>query len=111
VTPGRAIWACCGGSLGDDVSKGAHPDPAPQSHRPEGGGDGRRATIKEGFEHLDRQFPGFREALYEEAGMLRRYIKVYLNDQDIRYVGGEAAPVAPGNVVSIVPAIAGGVRA
>jgi len=40
--------------------------------------------------------------------MLRRYIKIYLNDEDFRYVGGEAAPVAPGNVVSIVPAIAGG---
>jgi len=67
-------------------------------------------TIKEVFEHLDRQFPGLRQALYDEHGSLRRFINVYVNDEDIRYIGGEAAPVNAGNVVSIVPAIAGGSR-
>ena len=68
------------------------------------------ATIKEVFEHLERQLPGFRQALYDEDGALRRFINVYLNDEDIRYIGGEAAPVQTGNVISIVPAIAGGWR-
>jgi sulfur-carrier protein len=68
------------------------------------------ATIKEVFEHLDRQFPGFRQALYDQDGTLKRFINVYLNDEDIRYIGGESAPVTAGNVVSIVPAIAGGIR-
>ena len=67
-------------------------------------------TIKEVFEHLDRQFPGFRQALYDEDGTLRRFINVYLNDEDIRYIGGESAAVTAGNVISIVPAIAGGCR-
>ena len=67
-------------------------------------------TIKEVFEHLERQFPGFRQALYGEDGTLRRFINVYLNDEDIRYIGGESAPVEAGNVVSIIPAIAGGAR-
>jgi len=65
-------------------------------------------TIKEVLEHLERQFPGFGQALYDENGTLRRFINVYLNDEDIRYIGGEAAPVQTGNVISIVPAIAGG---
>jgi len=68
------------------------------------------ATIKEVFEHLDRLFPGFRKSLYEEDGTIKRFINVYLDDEDIRYIGGETAPVTSGNVVSIVPAIAGGRR-
>jgi molybdopterin synthase sulfur carrier subunit len=66
------------------------------------------ATIKEVFDHLDRLFPGFRQSLYDEDGTIKRFINVYLNDEDIRYIGGETAPVTSGNVVSIVPAIAGG---
>jgi molybdopterin synthase sulfur carrier subunit len=65
-------------------------------------------TIKEVLDHLERQFPGFRQALYDEDGTIKRFINVYLNDEDIRYLGGEAAAVRPGHVVSIVPAIAGG---
>ncbi len=65
-------------------------------------------TIKKVFEHLDRQFPGFRQVLYDEDGTPKRFINVYLNDEDIRYIGGEAAPVQTGKVISIVPAIAGG---
>jgi len=68
------------------------------------------ATIKEVFDHIDRLFPGFRQSLYEEDGTIKRFINVYLNDEDIRYIGGETAPVTSGNVVSIVPAIAGGRR-
>lgn len=65
-------------------------------------------TIKEVFEHLDRQFPGLHQALYDDTGALRRFINVYLDDEDIRFIGGEDARVRAGNVVSIVPAIAGG---
>ncbi len=65
-------------------------------------------TIKEVFDDLDRQFPGLRQAMYDEGGTLKRFINVYLNDEDIRYIGGESAPVKAGNVISIVPAIAGG---
>ncbi len=67
-------------------------------------------TIKEVFANLERQFPGFRQALYDEDGSIKRFINVYLNDEDIRYIGGETAPVNAGNVVSIVPAIAGGLQ-
>lgn len=66
------------------------------------------ATIKEVLEDLDRQFPGFRQTLCDEHGALKRFINVYLNDEDIRYLGGETALVEADSVVSIVPAIAGG---
>ena len=66
------------------------------------------ATIREVLDHLDRQFPGLRQSLYDEDGTIKRFINVYLNDEDIRYIGGETALVTSGNVVSIVPAIAGG---
>jgi molybdopterin synthase sulfur carrier subunit len=65
-------------------------------------------TIREVFEHVDRQFPGFLQILYDQDGTIKRFINVYVNDEDIRYLGGEAAPVTAGSVVSIVPAIAGG---
>lgn len=65
-------------------------------------------TIKEVLDDLDRQFPGFRHTLFDENGTLRRFINVYLNDEDIRYLGGETASVEADSVVSIVPAIAGG---
>ena len=69
------------------------------------------STIQEVFANLEQQFPGFRQAVYDEDSTIKRFINVYLNDEDIRFIGGETAPVASGNVVSIVPAIAGGVRA
>lgn len=65
-------------------------------------------TIKEVLDHLDQQFPGFRQALYDADGTLKRFINIYLNDEDIRYLGGETAPIEADSVVSIVPAIAGG---
>ena len=68
------------------------------------------STIKEVFAILEQKFPGFRQALYNEDGTIKRFINVYLNDEDIRYIGGETAPVKAGNVVSIVPAIAGGLQ-
>ncbi|MBI2902785.1 MAG: MoaD/ThiS family protein [Candidatus Methylomirabilis oxyfera] len=67
-------------------------------------------TIRGVLDHLDRLFPGLRQSLYDEDGTIKRFINVYLNDEDIRYIGGETAPVTSGNVVSIVPAIAGGWR-
>lgn len=66
------------------------------------------ATIREVLEDLNQQFPGFRQTLFDEQGTPRRFINVYLNDEDIRYLGGETALVEADSVVSIVPAIAGG---
>ena len=57
---------------------------------------------------LERQFPGLRERLLDEAGELRRFINVYVNEEDIRFLEGKKTCLKDGDQVSIVPAIAGG---
>jgi MoaD family protein len=65
-------------------------------------------TIAELLEALEVSYPGFRNRLFDEAGALRRFVNIYLNEDDIRFHDGIATPVKPGDEVSIVPAIAGG---
>lgn len=66
------------------------------------------ATVREVLEDLDRQFPGLRQNLYDEVGDLRSFINIYVNEEDIRHLRGEATEVKDGDEVSIMPAIAGG---
>ena len=64
--------------------------------------------VAELIEDLERQFPGFRERLVEDSGELRRFINVYVNQEDVRFLSGQETVVKDGDEVSIVPAIAGG---
>jgi molybdopterin synthase sulfur carrier subunit len=57
---------------------------------------------------LERQFPGLHERLVEESGELRRFVNVYVNQEDIRFLSGKETALKDGDEVSIVPAIAGG---
>lgn len=66
------------------------------------------ATVSEVLAALDAAHPGFRDRLYDDNGRLRRFVNVFVNDEDIRFLGGTDAPVAQGTTVSIVPAVAGG---
>jgi MoaD family protein len=54
------------------------------------------------------RYPGFASGLFAENGDLRRFVNIYLNDEDIRYTGKLETPVSDGDVVSILPAVAGG---
>lgn len=67
-------------------------------------GDSVDAVIQD----LERQFPGLRERLLDEAGELRRFVNVYVNEEDIRFLDGKKTGLKDGDQVSIVPAIAGG---
>jgi sulfur-carrier protein len=58
---------------------------------------------------LDRKFPGIAERI-SENGKIRRFVNIYLNDEDIRFLNAEQTEVKDGDEVSIVPAIAGGSR-
>ena len=58
--------------------------------------------------NLEEQFPGIKERLYDEQGKLRRFINFYVNNEDIRFLQGEATPIKAGDELSVVPAIAGG---
>lgn len=71
----------------------------------EGSGD----TLGELFTDLDGRHPGIAERLVEN-GKLRRFINVYLNDEDVRFVGGLEAKLSDGDNVTILPAVAGGSR-
>ena len=65
-------------------------------------------TINEIVENLEKQYPGLRERLCDERGELRRFVNIYLNDEDIRFAQGKATAVKDGDEISIIPAIAGG---
>lgn len=64
-------------------------------------------NVGEVISHLDRQYPGIRERLLDDKG-LRRFINVYLNDEDVRFLRALETPVKDGDTLTIVPAIAGG---
>jgi molybdopterin synthase sulfur carrier subunit len=57
---------------------------------------------------LDAAHPGFSGRLFDDRGGLRRFVNVFVADEDIRFLDGLATPVADGQTVSIVPAVAGG---
>jgi len=69
--------------------------------------DGSGTTLDELFADLDSRHPGLRERLVED-GQLRRFVNVYLNDEDVRFLGGLETAVADGDDVTILPAVAGG---
>jgi sulfur-carrier protein len=65
-------------------------------------------TVGDAIQDLERQFPGMRERILEEGGQIRRFINIYVNQEDIRFLQGDQTALKPGDEVSIVPAIAGG---
>ncbi len=66
------------------------------------------ATVAEVLTALDGQFPGFGERVMDETGALRRFVNVFVADEDIRFLQGLDTGIAPGQTVSIIPAVAGG---
>lgn len=66
------------------------------------------ATVGEALSALTTQYPELRKHLYNDEGRLRSFVNVYVGDEDIRYLNKDATAVADGEVVSIVPSIAGG---
>ena len=75
-------------------------------HQSEVGAEG--STVRDALADLEARFPGVRGRIYGEDGKLRRFVNVYVNDEDIRFLQGEDTALAEGDEVSIVAAIAGG---
>ena len=69
-------------------------------------GDG--GTLTSCIESLEQQYPGLKERLCDETGDLRRFVNVYVNGEDVRFLAGMATALKAGDEVSIVPAVAGG---
>ena len=66
------------------------------------------STVQEVIAPLEPSFPGVRERLCDEQGAIRKFINLYLNDEDIRFMDGEKTGVKDGDELAIIPAIAGG---
>ncbi|MGO8992917.1 MAG: MoaD/ThiS family protein [Polyangiaceae bacterium] len=65
------------------------------------------ATLADVIEDMEKKHPGIRDRLVDEKGV-RRFVNIYVGDEDTRFLGGLSAPVKAGDEISIVPAIAGG---
>jgi len=68
------------------------------------------ATVGEALLSLTNLFADLKKHLYSDDGRLRSFVNVYVNDEDIRYLRGDQTPLCEGDILSIVPSIAGGTR-
>jgi molybdopterin converting factor small subunit len=66
------------------------------------------SSVGEVLKALDASFPGFAGRLFDDAGKLRRFVNVFLADEDVRFLQGLDTPVPDGQTLSIIPAVAGG---
>lgn len=65
-------------------------------------------TVAAAIAELQQRFPGIQERLLDEQGGVRRFVNVYLNEEDIRFLQNQQTPTKDGDEISIIPAIAGG---
>ena len=66
------------------------------------------ATVGAAITELQTRFPGIQERLMDEKGEVRRFVNVYVNEEDIRFLKSQDTPLEDGDEISIIPAIAGG---
>ena len=66
------------------------------------------ATVADVLAALESAHPGFKDRLFDDSGSLRRFVNVFVADEDVRFLEGLETPVTAGTTVSIVPAVAGG---
>jgi len=65
-------------------------------------------TVDEALNALEQAHPGIKARVCDDAGKLRRFVNVFVAEEDIRFLEGQATPVKDGELIDIVPAIAGG---
>jgi len=66
------------------------------------------ATIADAITELQTRFPGIKERLVDDSGAVRRFVNVYVNEEDIRFLQNQDTVLKDGDEISIIPAIAGG---
>ena len=66
------------------------------------------STVGEIIGELQTRYPGFQERLLDENGQIRRFVNIYVNEEDVRFLKNQDTPLNEGDDVSIIPAIAGG---
>ncbi len=84
----------------------------PTTLRPMSGGNKlvevESGALSEVITSLEAAHPGFADRLLDDGGELRKFVNIFVDDDDVRYLDGLATPVADGVTVSIIPAVAGG---
>jgi molybdopterin synthase sulfur carrier subunit len=65
-------------------------------------------SVSEAITDLETRYPGIKERLVDEAGEVRRFVNVYVNEEDIRFLDNASTALKDGDEISIIPAIAGG---
>jgi len=70
--------------------------------------EGTGSTVRTLLEDLDHRFPGFKGRIVDGEGGLHRFVNLYVNDEDVRYLSSLDTAVADGDTISILPAVAGG---
>ena len=84
----------------------------PSMLRPTVGGErvvaAEGSTLRDLINNVDKRHPGFAGQLLETDGKQRRFVNIYVNDEDVRYLNGLDTSVEEGDVISILPAVAGG---
>jgi MoaD family protein len=66
------------------------------------------ATLGDVVADVENKHPGFKERILDDAGTVRRFVNVYVNDEDVRFLDGLSTELSEGATVSIIPAVAGG---
>ncbi len=66
------------------------------------------STVADAIAELQSRFPGIKDRLLDENGAVRRFVNVYVNEEDIRFLQNQETLIKPGDEISIIPAIAGG---
>lgn len=66
------------------------------------------STVAEIIEELETSFPGFKDRLLDKTGELRRFVNIYVDEEDVRFKEGLSTKVGEGSEISIIPAVAGG---
>ena len=70
--------------------------------------DVKASSIRDLIGTLEKNYPGIKDRICDESGNIRRFVNIFLNEEDIRFLGKENTSLKDGDVVSIIPAIAGG---
>jgi molybdopterin synthase sulfur carrier subunit len=90
------------------VIKDRIPTPLRSLTKGQGEVEAKAASISEMIENLNSTHPGLKDRLCDDKGELRRFVNIYVNEEDIRFLNGKDTSLKDGDEVSIVPAIAGG---
>ena len=70
--------------------------------------DAAGGNISQIIDNMEQSYPGIKQKLCDESGAMRKFLNIYLNDEDIRFMDGLATEVREGDTLSLIPAIAGG---